>query len=476
MIKNVVKMNIKKILFVSLILAILTIGAVSASDDIADDVISEDADDAVISEDIASDDDLAADTDDSAIESVDDDNAIEAVDDDNALEAADSEDVLESHGTYNGYDYWTYIVGDTFNTDPEASSTVAHVEDEDRINGIVTFSIDGRQYYSKSYTAAEGYSNVYVYTSDIVLPAGLKSGIHTVTVTYIKLGAAAISTTSAMEFRFVPKYRYIDSMSVGETNYIRVIAGSGTAGTANLYKYDTFQGRYNLVATKALSGGQAIFPIYGATLGTLDYAVGTTVAGKNYYQDDLYITVKANSPGYSASVSSKIYVGNAATVTFKGSKIYGDVDIYVDGKLVKTVEYRGGKLSESLTGLTKGTHQVTIHYGRGHDFYSKTFNVKVVKKPKAKKISLKLAKVKIRKSAKKLVIKATLKINKKKAKGKRIKFKFKGKTYKAKTNKKGIAKITIKKKVLKKLKVGKKVTYKASYGKKTVKRTVKVKK
>ena len=52
---------------------------------------------------------------------------------------------------------------------------------------------------------------------------------------------------------------------------------------------------------------------------------------------------------------------------------------------------------------------------------------------------------------------------------------FKGKTYKVKTNSKGIAKLTIKGKVLKKLKIGKKITYKASYLKDTRKRVVKVK-
>lgn len=90
-------------------------------------------------------------------------------------------------------------------------------------------------------------------------------------------------------------------------------------------------------------------------------------------------------------------------------------------------------------------------------------------------VKLTLKKVKVKKSAKKLVLQATLKINGKAVKGKVIKFKFNGKTYKAKTNKNGIAKVTIKKSVLKKLKVGKKVKYQASYGKTTAKRTVKVK-
>ena len=83
--------------------------------------------------------------------------------------------------------------------------------------------------------------------------------------------------------------------------------------------------------------------------------------------------------------------------------------------------------------------------------------------------------VKVKKSAKKLVLKATLKNGKKAVKGKKITFKFKGKTYKAKTNKKGVAKVTIKKKVIKKLKKGKKYKVKITYLKNTIKTTVKVK-
>ena len=80
-----------------------------------------------------------------------------------------------------------------------------------------------------------------------------------------------------------------------------------------------------------------------------------------------------------------------------------------------------------------------------------------------------------KKTAKKLVLKAKLKINGKLVKGKRITFKFNGKTYKVKTNKKGIAQKTLNKKVIKKLKKGKKYTVKVTYLKDTIKTTVRVK-
>ena len=104
-------------------------------------------------------------------------------------------------------------------------------------------------------------------------------------------------------------------------------------------------------------------------------------------------------------------------------------------------------------------------------------NTKVSNKLKVKQ-TLKLVKKTVSvKKGKKLVLKAKLKWSNGKAiKGKVIKFKFKGKTYKAKTNKKGIAKVTIKSKVTKKLKKGKKFKYTATYKTNTVKGKVKVKK
>ena len=73
-------------------------------------------------------------------------------------------------------------------------------------------------------------------------------------------------------------------------------------------------------------------------------------------------------------------------------------------------------------------------------------------------LKLTLKTVTIKKSAKKLVLTATLTKGKTLIKGKTITFKFNGKTYKAKTNAQGIAKITINKNILKKLKVGKTIS------------------
>ncbi len=83
---------------------------------------------------------------------------------------------------------------------------------------------------------------------------------------------------------------------------------------------------------------------------------------------------------------------------------------------------------------------------------------------------------KIKKSKKTNKIKISIKANKKSAlKGKKIILKFKGKKYKAKTNKKGVATFKIPKKVVKKLKIGKKYKVVFKYGSTSKTKKIKVK-
>ena len=158
----------------------------------------------------------------------------------------------------------------------------------------------------------------------------------------------------------------------------------------------------------------------------------------------------------------------------------GTVTLVIDKKPY-SFPVQNGVAKIYMPDLANGNYQYTITYsGDGkYSAFTKEGSLNVNKqstpaKP-VTKTTLTLKKVKVKKSAKKLTIQATLKVNGKSVKGKIIKFKFNKKSYKAKTNAKGVAKITVKKSVLKKLKKGKKVTYTATYGKITKKVTVKVK-
>ena len=175
---------------------------------------------------------------------------------------------------------------------------------------------------------------------------------------------------------------------------------------------------------------------------------------------------------------SKIIASNVKVTYSAGSyytvKVYGPdgkladnvkVVITVNGKTFKTLTTKNGAAKFKVTNAP-GTYKMSIT-SLGHSI-SKTLTVKHL---------VTLKSVAVKKSAKKLTLTASLaKVNAKYLKNKKITFKFNGKKYTAKTNSKGVAKVTIKSSVLKKLKVGKKVTYQATYGKDTVKKTVKINK
>ena len=199
------------------------------------------------------------------------------------------------------------------------------------------------------------------------------------------------------------------------------------------------------------------------------YTITTTYRGKTYKNT---VTVKQVLTATKASVKNT----DKKLVLKATLKINGKA---VKGKVIKFVFK--GKTYKAKTNA-KGIVQVTIKQAVIKKLTGKSYAVKAtylkdtVKTTVTVKQVLKASKATVKKSAKKFKLKASLKINGKAAKKKLIKFTFKGKTYKAKTNKKGIATVTIKKAVIKKLKKGKTYSVKVTYGKDYVKTTVKVKK
>ena len=176
---------------------------------------------------------------------------------------------------------------------------------------------------------------------------------------------------------------------------------------------------------------------------------------------NIKITAKDTSMYYKSGSAFKVKLTD-----YKGKILKNKyVKFYINGKYVKKVKtIKKGYASLKIAKIP-GKYDITAKYGK----------VKITRKLTVKHL-VTLKTVTVKKSAKKMVLKATLKQGKKALKYKKVTFKFNGKTYKAKTNKKGVAKVIIKKSALKKLKVGKTVRYQATYLKDTVKKSAKVKK
>ena len=139
------------------------------------------------------------------------------------------------------------------------------------------------------------------------------------------------------------------------------------------------------------------------------------------------------------------------------------VTLKIAGKTLKAKTDKNGYAKFTLAVKPK-SYTVIVTYNK----VSQKYKVTVKNVIRAKNL-------KVKKSARRLNIKVTLKTSAKKPiKGKKVILKIKGKKYKAKTNKKGVATFKVKKNLLKKLKAGKKYKYQVIYGKDTVKKTLRV--
>ena len=155
---------------------------------------------------------------------------------------------------------------------------------------------------------------------------------------------------------------------------------------------------------------------------------------------------------YSAKYCLRVFADNA-NAAGAGEIVY----IKLNGKTSRAITGSDGYISYSINGLLPKTYTITAQY-KGF----KVSNRVVVKQ------ILKSKNVKFKKSAKTKKFTATLKTTAGKAiKNKKITFKVKGKTYTAKTNKKGVASI----KITNLNKVGK-FTVKIKYLKTSIKKTV----
>ena len=339
--------------------------------------------------------------------------------------------------------------------------------------GRVTLKINGKSYDFK-YEDFIGPVSVDTKGWDV--------GEYVATVTYFgnsKYVENSINFTVLLQ----PYKYYTYYASVGENDYIELDVKPGLNDYAEITTYRLEGDTFIKLSNTTIKFNDGIARFYPDNFGVGFYRFNVTYhVGNNTGNTYLDRRVVKNTEGFSASVSpSKINAGSTVTVKVKGAKLPNYIEVEVDGVLKKQALMSKGKVSIPLSGLKVGTHKIKIwlemcddttddyDYEHGY-FFSYTAYVTVKKFNK-----LTLSKAKVKKSAKKLTIKATLKIDGVAYKGKVIKFKFNKKTYKAKTNKNGVAKITVKKAILKKLKVGKKVKYQATFGKKTVKRTVKVK-
>lgn len=261
-----------------------------------------------------------------------------------------------------------------------------------------------------------------------------------------------------------PIFDVPDEYVVFSGNTITVYVPSGFEGTVNV----DVDG--NVAGSKVISAGKASVSLSQLTAGSHSVCIDIIGSGQfDTFSKSFDINVsKAASPKLIATGAS-VYCGDAYRAKLLG----------IDGLPLKgaKVTFKVGKNKA----VTKTTNKLGIAaLAMNYKPTKYTLLVKYAKQTLKPKVTVKkvltLKSVNVKKSARKLILQATLKKGKVAIKSKVVTFKFNGKTIRAKTNKYGIAKVTISKAVLNKLRVGRNVVYQASYLKDIAKKVAKVKK
>jgi hypothetical protein len=254
---------------------------------------------------------------------------------------------------------------------------------------------------------------------------------------------------------------FIPHIQGSRDDFIIVEAGYGCNGRVAFYVNGKYVRDYTFV------NGIATISMYSYAIDA--YNVKVIVSGGDLvYKYEQKTYVKKNQLKLASSLNLLYQGGQTYQVKLLdiNKRLFPNqiVSFYVNGKLFKKVKTNSkGIAAVTLTQLP-GKYRVVAKFDDIQ--LSNIVNVKQI-------ITLNQAVVK--KSAKNLVLQASLaKVNGKYLKNKMITFKFNGKKYSAKTNAKGIAKVTINSNVLKKLKVGQKVIYTATYVKTTLKKATSV--
>ena len=320
------------------------------------------------------------------------------------------------------------------------------------INGTLTVSCNGKE---SSVRMVDGYAKVSL--------LGLNLGENEYSANFVEDGEAPMEVSTEGTIWVRPIVIVSDNFVVFGKNIVSVLVPSGFKGKVSCYGDD-----YERVAKITSQKTDVSMPLVTAGIYGIDVSV--------YDEDGICVFQEGYQANVSKAAAPKLF---ATSATVYNGFNYNAKVLGIDGKPLKgaKVTFKVGK-NKAVAKKTNvnGIASLPMNYKPA----KYTVVVKYAKQTLKTKVTVKkvlaLKNVAVKKSARNLVLTATLKKGKSPIKGKVVAFKFSGKTYKAKTDAKGIAKATIKSAVLKKLKAGKKVTYQATYLKEVVKKSVTVKK
>ena len=338
---------------------------------------------------------------------------------------------------------------------PDGKKSVVNVKLPDDAKGNVTVYVDGVEYASD---VINGSANVTV--------PGLSSGNHTVVVTYSgddKYAPFANVSTLNVPKVDVPENKTSIDVNIPIGSKVPEVKVKLPGDATGYVLVDVNNYTYHVPVEKGISVIDVPGLAYGKHSAAIIYS-----GDEKYNPMTKNITFNVPKPKVKAKNVVIRFTNKGpyrVRVLVDGQAVVGQyVTIKFNGKTYKRLTNDKGYVLFKLPVVKPGTYKVTAKYS----------DISLSKKIKISNVIVVNTK-KIKKSAKKVKIKVTLKTVKNKyLKSKKLTLKINGKNLKAKTNKKGVALFSLKKSIVKSLKVGKIYQIKVSFGKDVVIKKIKI--
>jgi hypothetical protein len=202
--------------------------------------------------------------------------------------------------------------------------SVGYVGDDNYIDGTVLVYVDGKEIYTKAFSADDRVDYASFDMDELKLTDNITHGNHTVKIVYKKNGDADYSKEGLVDFRATAKVSAPAEISQGDDKYITVTYVEGTTGKITVtlcekekwgdgpYDYDFYGG--TLFTTANVVNGTAKIPLKAVPAGYQGLSLDM-VMDDGYTDDKLVrIDVKAGSPFKTTITSSKV------TTTYEPAK------------------------------------------------------------------------------------------------------------------------------------------------------------
>ncbi len=207
-------------------------------------------------------------------------------------------------------------------------------------------------------------------------------GENTLTFTYVGDDFGTLKTT--VSCIVVPTVTAPSYVSVGEKFKMAIRTHEWVNGNFNVYDFSGDK-KGKLLVSGIINGGVSAVDLSSTKFGLNKFYLEFDYPG-GYYPVIQEVYVVKNSENISVDVPSQVNVGSDVVVNITAPAVsYNFAYIVVDGMNKGFYSMENGSVVETLSGLSKGIHKISIQYNGGHytdgylvgDVYSNTFTVTV---------------------------------------------------------------------------------------------------